>query len=463
MFFKRYQLLTFFLGFTPLIHAMDRASVASATATPWTGPVIVTPYKPSFISRSIPYAMPAFKYGCLGAAAFFVFKKQTTLAASLSAINLTAAYAQKQACIRKLLTPKWSLDTVLLDPASALNKMNEKAEQARKEMLEEGLEEAEVPKLIDEYRRITRKYEASCPIHLLGECTKEGFGACLLSRSYQPLYRNHFENKTVAALLQKSCEHEHQPIEYVGFGTGGSFQDFVIVLKALVQKPNLAMSIHLIDREFTPYVFCREAESNSRLICHNQATNFLKLLPEIIAKVRTEKWVDEKSSDNQASRLIIGHCLKKEEAMRLFISYLTKTFPRAQLSLHVHESAQSYLDYIKQHRLNPADVVAAADIQDEMSICSGSQKDYLLLCKETLLHNPSAINFLLSKINNETQGGITEVALNHKPGFERLEEASSQSPANFYRDQPIETTGFLTRMLTLIKNKALALVHLKCN
>lgn len=74
-----------------------------------------------------------------------------------------------------------------------------------------------------------QKIEKCCPISLLQECVAEDWGACMLSRSYNPKFRNTLETTAVAALIEKSKN--EAPTPYVGFGSGGMFQDFVIIAK----------------------------------------------------------------------------------------------------------------------------------------------------------------------------------------------------------------------------------------
>ena len=200
------------------------------------------------------------------------------------------------------------------------------------------------------------------------------------------------ENQVVAALLHKSHEIQDRPIEYAGFGTGGSFQDFVIIAKTLAQKPDAILSIHLIDPKFTPYVKICDLLGHSRSIDQEQTTDFLALMDQFIPYAR-KNWGAEQLSDAEIEQNILGECLPIEEKMRQFVSFLKKMFPQATLSLSVHENGQSYLDYRGKQHLPCADVLTAVDIEDEMSLLAGSTVVYARLCKEVLKNNPIAETF----------------------------------------------------------------------
>jgi len=94
-------------------------------------------------------------------------------------------------------------------------------------------------------------------------------------------------------------------------------------------------------------------------------------------------------------RDISGIIFYKETEIKQFVTTLDKMFPDAKINLLVHSSQSDYLDYIKKNSLSYPDILAAADIQDEISLLKRSGSDHLKLASETCKNNPSSQNFLL--------------------------------------------------------------------
>lgn len=226
---------------------------------------------------------------------------------------------------------------------------------------------------IDYYKALEKQFREEFPIFLLAECThedsQEGVKYCSLSRIYQEKYRETFEQEVVSALITRINTHE-RPIEYASFASGGKFQDLVILAKALTQKPTSPLNIHLIDIRHDMYVDYRDAMNDNHQIYPNSTID---------------------PTDKDPSGII------DELPFIQFINYLQKTFPQATLALHAHSNTKGYCDYLTKHHIAYPDILACADIQDEMSLSQGSTKDYFGLCMQTLQNNSSSANILLSK------------------------------------------------------------------
>ncbi|MFA6527617.1 MAG: hypothetical protein WCT20_04290 [Candidatus Babeliales bacterium] len=318
-------------------------------------------------------------------------------------------------------TDRRFLNLVLTNQAAALNKIDTENDAAIQHMKDLDIEKKAPIEQCELFREFVQKQESVCPVILLGECTKEDFWDCRLSRTYQPFYRNCFEENVVTALLGKLTAIDTRQIEYVGFGVGGCFQDFVIVAKTLAQKPNAPLSIHLIDRNFTPYVKWRDELNSGRCIDRDYFSDFIAQKPRLLGYGRKE-WADENISDTQLEQRLFGECTRIEVQALQFIGFLKKMFPQSHLQLYLHESSESYLDYINRHQMTPADLITAADIQDEMSLLRRSMRDYLLLCEKTLQQNPLSLNFLLDKHpeDEKAEACLTKICLEEKPGCKKF-------------------------------------------
>ncbi len=219
--------------------------------------------------------------------------------------------------------------------------------------------------------------EAQCPLFLLNECEKEGSGVCTLSRSYCPKYRSCFEQRGAEGLLYRmnaTLDYTH----YADFASGGNYQALVIIVLALAKKPDARLCIHLIDTENIEHIGVREKLGMTREISPDRPIPF--------ARVRGE--------ERDKARLAL-----QERRHLQFISFLRSCFPRADISLHIHDTVESYLALIAKNSLPYPDAITSADIEttamadDELpGICA-----YIELCNQTSKNKPHSFNLLLSK------------------------------------------------------------------
>ena len=230
------------------------------------------------------------------------------------------------------------LNNLIVNPKSALDhihhvrdKLAEKYKDKSEKNKSSFIPESEAEELMKEARQ-------NSPIFLIGECIKEDWGPCLLSRSHAPQYRNHFENETVTTLI-KQIESEEAPIHYTGFACGGMFQDLVVLTKTLAQKPNASLAIHLIDLEHTPYVACQDLIGPTREVKPTESLDPHKVIDQLMERAKKEKWVNEKDCEGDkledTKKQFTGICKDYDEKAKQFVSYLQRTFPDAQLSLYL--------------------------------------------------------------------------------------------------------------------------------
>ena len=61
----------------------------------------------------------------------------------------------------------------------------------------------------------------------------------------------------------------------------------------------------------------------------------------------------------------------------------------------MHSTTNDYCNYLAQHALDHADIVASIDIQDETSRLHNSGYFYAILCKKTLEAKPQSQNMIV--------------------------------------------------------------------
>ncbi|MBN2267516.1 MAG: hypothetical protein JW725_04215 [Candidatus Babeliaceae bacterium] len=268
---------------------------------------------------------------------------------------------------------------------------------------------------------IIKKYEEKCPLLLLGECTLNDDKPCIFSRDLNPKVRKLFEKKVVPALLEK-LKTSKEAVHYVSFGAGGMFQDLVILTKTLNKNPEANIIIHFIDPKFYLEVLFLEYLHNSREVKKDenyaptpQALNhFLELGKKDIG-IQNNTYDDETIKKNlYVNFSVLGKALQE------FISFLQNNFPKAKLSLFIHSETDDYLPYVENHKLPYPDVIAAADIQDMMSLFQGSLYHYTKLCLISQQNKPSSINFLLGK-ETEKQANISTISRTEIKGAQKID------------------------------------------
>jgi hypothetical protein len=248
------------------------------------------------------------------------------------------------------------------------------------------------------YHKLQEHYQKECAFFQASECVRESFGPCVLSRDYRPEYREAFEQKVVSSLLEK-CDSVRGPVHYASFGCGGRFQDLVTITKTLARKPDAHLVIHLMDLKHSLYTDCRDLMNNTREV--NEPTeqkSVMAVMKQLKEMARKEGGSDiEQMSDNALEQRLIVEVLGVEKPFIQFLAFLKRTFPRANIVLFLHNTTQDYIDYITKNRMPYPDVIAAADIEDEMSLMYGSMRDYSKLCVQTLQNKSVNTNILLGK------------------------------------------------------------------
>lgn len=246
---------------------------------------------------------------------------------------------------------------------------------------------------------IARRYEKrKNPIFLLTECTREGFGHCLLSREENPKFRNEFEKSVSTALVKKIASSKGKSVHYTSFACGGAFQDLVILSKTLAQKPNANLVIHMIDRKLRPFVIFHDTIGDNRKI----SPDFAIQVPEnrratLIENARTIGIddIDDQAVENK----LLTYVAHTHMRFGQMLAFLSHSFPNAKLELHIHDAYEHYLHYVRENGQKYADVITTADIQDDGA--AQAIEDYFELCHTTLEHNAHSENFFLMKTSDK--------------------------------------------------------------
>lgn len=287
--------------------------------------------------------------------------------AVLLVVGLAVKYFYDRFTSQSAYTPDQLLDLVLHNPKKARSYAHAIYEEAVKAISSEP-DARKKDELI-------KQYEKKCPIFALGECVDEGFGPCLLSRDYDPRFREYFESAVVAAVTEKIKP--GNTINYVGFGAGGMFQDLVIVAKLLDKNPAARININLIDQKFW---------------CFKDNFDVKEVPQEVLCQVPLQR-----------------------SRGRQVIQFLQKMFPKAVLSLSFYVSTDEYLKHADDTKSYP-DVITAADIEDETSLLARSFFNYGKLCLLSQKKNPAVINILLSKGEDFMTPSIVTFSLNEIAG-----------------------------------------------
>ncbi|HEX2978161.1 MAG TPA: hypothetical protein VHO47_03520 [Candidatus Babeliales bacterium] len=335
------------------------------------------------------------------------------------------------------------IDSLICNPNVALVQANSIRKQFKSEAKKSGLDKVEnTERLIGESDKLLIKYEQKSPIFLLGECVKEGWGPCLLSRSYQPKYREVFEEKVSSALLGKL--NSNGSANYVSFASGGNFQDLVLLTKTLALKPDAQLDVHLIDFQYTPFVKYLDVAQNNRKLDSDKSFDFSeKVLSEMAEFARKEWGLGEKEPE-EIKEMLKGDIHGIGSAKNQLAVTLKKMFPHAVVNFHLHDTAESYLNYIKDKNLSHADVISTCDIQDEMSLLKRSLLHYKKLCAETLQKKQDSKNIFLTKDPYKGEAGIATLSLNENQKSEKWEadESETDKTVVYLNIEPIKAEWF---------------------
>lgn len=365
---------------------------------------IIVPYKPSFltknpqvanIGKSLLYAGCTYGVAISGASDIF-------LSMGLSASAFAASY-----CYGMRYNHLALVDSLLIDPRESFKDMQHVRDAYFEHVKYDGLyQEMNSVNLINELNRLSQQYEQQCPLFLVDECSsiKEKKFSSVLSRNVNPFYKKCFEEEVSHHLIEKiiSQQNVDRAISYVNVSCGGSLSTLVILTKVLAEKPDAWLNVHCIADDNHHYVPIIDFLGVSRAITSDQQllnfsddniNAYVQMLKELLPPSMI-------SNDIKARGHIVHRYFNVYKKYRQMVTWLAHTFPKAKLSLFVHESCKSYFDYVDKQGLALADVLSAVDIQAQESCRSGRcSHNYVKLCTEILKKNANASNVFL--VNTE--------------------------------------------------------------
>ncbi len=245
---------------------------------------------------------------------------------------------------------------------------------------------------LKELNALADKYEKKCPLFLLDECFGE---LCPFSRTRNSFCKQEFELQVVEKMCTLLNAKQKKPFQYVSFGSGELLLDCFLLAKVLhaqtVQKKQTqALVIHAIDNRFKYYVGYREVYmNNDREMSSTKNTEFLG---EVVFRGSI-------NTPEEKNNWLNTTYLWDERGFRQFLSFLETHFKGIKLSMFIHESADSYLRYIKEENIPAADIIVAADIQeaDTQHTVENAVDGYKKLYTASKKMNPACGAILLGK------------------------------------------------------------------
>lgn len=236
------------------------------------------------------------------------------------------------------------------------------------------------------FMQLTDKYEKQMPLLHLDECDTDD---CPLNREYYPLYRQRYEDEVVAALIKKSEDGEK--VTYADFGSRLMFQTMVILAKFLEKKGDAKIDIHLIDRAYECFSTCCDYLRIPRKLYGNVNIDVSHCVPVLIKEKLSPRVKADQSPAVLESYMITESCGNE------MIKWLRKNYPQAAVNLWLHHSDSDYFTYVvtRSNILALPDVISASDINDELSVKTGSIAKYASLCINTLMRKKDFENIRL--------------------------------------------------------------------
>lgn len=294
--------------------------------------------------------------------------------------------------LNSYLKIKNPLSDLIKDPVTALRNAMQVNEQFKERETVRSLSVQDIKKRIS-------LFEQKSPIFLLGECTSVGSRPCEMSRFSEPAYRNAYENCVVRALVNKMTVQEAGTVHYASFASGGMFQDLVILTKALNQKRDGSLMIHLIDLQYRSYVnffeATRQAGCDAFDITNLASVKFTDEQKTSIGQYFRPKGSFENKTDKEIFDKLYRCALMLAQSCKQLLTVLQQNFPEARVLLTLHSSKDAYCTYLDGQSDSCPDVLVAADFQDQMSQLKESVLHYAQLCQTVLMKKSEMQNIAL--------------------------------------------------------------------
>jgi hypothetical protein len=240
-------------------------------------------------------------------------------------------------------------------------------------------------------------FDAQFPLFLLGECVTEGSRLCKLSRAYCADYRAIFAAAASADIVKATDAVSEAPVQYVGYASGGNDLDLDILVRALTQRPQAQLTVHLVDLENRHSVRLRRAIGASRRVTLTEGVDFL----HADTRAAIDRIVAEDGNPGVRGAKQFAFGVARNEARHVqFLAFLHRAFPAAQIALHMHDTAESYLVLVKDGTFPYPDVLTLADAENFACVDDAllpAVYAYAELFGAALTHNPASANLWLAK------------------------------------------------------------------
>lgn len=322
------------------------------------------------------------------------------------------------------------LDGLLSNPLRTLYYVNAIHHQCDLAFEESHLDQLPIAVALSKYKNIITHYQKLCPFFLLFECftpadsclddLSDCLPVCTLNRREKNCYRAVYEKKVVDNLYQRLEQNGSKKISLAIFGAGGLYQDLVILTKLLAKKPTAHIDMHIIDKGYVFYT------NSCNTVARKKNPKIDIYSPEhMLLGEKIEEYYKKKDLYNNKDLIPAYHyiqlqSLRLECHAKQYLTWLTTTFPGAQLSLSVYSDTKSFMQYLNDTKSAYPDLLTAADIEDESSVAQNAIADYVNLCVKTTQKNNNARNIWLSKYNrlleidDNNKGHILSLYLNKR-------------------------------------------------
>lgn len=284
------------------------------------------------------------------------------------------------------------VNLLLTDPINAIKKIGKCTKTARDMSLLLLRREGCIASRIEGLEKIWQIYEEQCPIFLLEECDSY---YCCFNRKDHPYYRKYYERTVCQEISKKitSGVGKNNPVVYTSFGCGGMLEDMFVLAGALTQHPDAQFTIHLIDKDHDGYVRALDTFNISRQIALQQRPLGLS----------EDLFLNQQVYEKLSEKLIFASLMIQKKGKQM-LALLADTFPRAKLALYIHDLSDSYFNYLEQNGMDHADILVAADIEnneDNKNLPGDADfEHYKSLCVKTLEKRPNSANIWLSREND---------------------------------------------------------------
>lgn len=349
-----------------------------------------------------------------------------TLSMMVQAMSLDDAATEAHGSVQSESSTSLVARELVARPGDLISRCDEIRLRLDARINQKGIDQKTVtPAIIEQIE----EFERECPIVLLGECR----GNCPLNRSTNPRFRESFEREASARLLAKATS--GKPVYYTDFGSGSLFQLLVVVAKVLDKQPAAALDLHAIDHSHDSFSFYRDnIGRDRRFTAQDQRLVTEPFSNELIEKIRYRRGQDA-FDNNAVERSFKTHYAQSALKSSQMVNLLEQAFPLANVSLTLHGCVQDYFRYIRSRVLPYPDLITAVDIQDSYSERYGAYQDYMDLCIETLIKNPSADNIWLRIDAQPNRASLVTIRA-------KQEQSNNLSRMTFYQiPEPINNQG----------------------